>query len=47
MNKKNNPEENIERAISYCESLLDKYDNNYDIDDLDICHIIEILKGRE
>ena len=37
----------IQNAIDYCEELLEKYDNNIDIDDLDICHIIEILKGRE
>lgn len=37
----------IQNAIDYCEELLDKYDNNFDIDDLDICHLIEILKGRE
>ena len=35
------------RAIEYCEELIDKYDDNMEIDDLDICHIIEILKGRE
>ena len=35
------------RAIEYCEELIKKYDNNEGITDLDICHIIEILKGRE
>ena len=37
----------IEKAITYCEELIDKYDDNMEIDDLNICHIIEILKGRE
>lgn len=33
-------------AIEYCEKLIEKYDNNEDITDLDICYLIEILKGR-
>ena len=37
----------IEKAIGYCRELIDKYDNNRDIDDIDISHLIEILKGRE
>lgn len=37
----------IEDAIRECESLITKWDNNRKIDDIDICHIIEILKGRE
>lgn len=37
----------IEKAILKCEALMDLYDKNKDIDDIDICHIIEILKGRE
>lgn len=37
----------IEKAIKFCEALYDKYDNNEDIDDIDIAHLIEILKGRE
>ena len=35
------------KAITYCEKLIEKYDDNTDIEDIDICHIIEILKGRE
>lgn len=38
---------NIDKAIEYCEKLIEKWDNNCEIDDLDICNIIEILKGRE
>lgn len=38
---------NIDKAIEYCEELIEKWDNNGEIDDLDICNIIEILKGRE
>lgn len=37
----------IEKAIKFCRELIDKYDNNQDIDDLDISYLIEILKGRE
>ncbi len=37
----------IEKAIKYCDRLIENYDNNIDIDDIDICHLIEILKGRE
>lgn len=37
----------IEKAIKYCESLYEKYDNNMEIDDIDIACLIEILKGRE
>lgn len=37
----------IKKAINYCEKLIDKWDNNQEIDDLDICHLIEILNGRE
>lgn len=37
----------IARAIRECERLIERYDNNVDIDDIDICHVIEILKGRE
>lgn len=45
---KNRPIENnyIEKAIAYCERLIDKYDDGEDIDDIDISHVIEILKGR-
>lgn len=37
----------IKKAIEYCEALIKKWDNNYEITDLDICHIIELLNGRE
>ena len=37
----------IENAITYCDRLIENYDNNIDIDDIDIYHLIEILKGRE
>lgn len=37
----------INKAISYVEDLIDLYDSNTDITDIDLCHIIEILKGRE
>lgn len=37
----------INKAISYVEDLIDLYDSNTEITDIDLCHIIEILKGRE
>ena len=37
----------IENAIDYCEKLIKKYDNNREIDDIDISYLIEILKGRK
>ena len=37
----------IEKAIKYCYKLIDKFDDNRDIDDIDISYLIEILKGRE
>ena len=37
----------IKKAIEKCEILIERWDKNRDIDDVDICHIIEILKGRE
>jgi len=37
----------IDKAIAYCEELMDKYDENYDITDIDIAYLIEILKGRD
>ena len=40
-------ESSIEKAINYCYSLIDKYDDGHDIDDIDISYLIEILKGRE
>ena len=36
-----------EKAIKYCYELIEKYDRNEDITDIDICHLIEIIKGRE
>ena len=39
--------ERIEKAIRECERLIDRYDRNIDIDDIDICHVMEILRGRE
>lgn len=41
-----NKDEIIDRAIAYCEELLRLYDYNMEVDDLDIRHVIEILKGR-
>lgn len=37
----------IRNAIEYIEDLIEDYDNNATITDIDLCHIIEILKGRE
>ena len=37
----------IKKAIDYCHTLYEKYDNNEEIDDIDVANIIEILKGRE
>lgn len=37
----------ITKAIEFCRQLYDKYDNNEEIDDIDIAYIIEILSGRE
>lgn len=34
----------IEKAIEYCEKLIDQYDNNVNITDIDICWLIEILR---
>lgn len=39
--------DDITRALEYCNKLLDLYDNNIEISDTDVCHIMEILKGRE
>lgn len=38
---------NVDKAIKYCEQLMEMYDQNIDIDDMMIAHLIEILKGRE
>lgn len=40
-------QERINIIIKFCEDLLEMYDHNYDITDIDIAHIIEMLKGRE
>lgn len=37
----------IEKAIEFCHELYEKYDNNIEIDDMDVAYLIEILKGRE
>ena len=37
----------ILKAIDFCRELMDKYDDNEDIDDMDINHLVEILKGRD
>lgn len=37
----------INKAIVYCRNLIEKWDNNQEIDDIDISILIEILKGRE
>ena len=37
----------IEKAINRLERLMDQYDNGRDITDIDLAHVIEILKGRE
>ena len=36
----------IEMAIIKCEKMIDDYDKNIDITDIDICELMEILKGR-
>lgn len=38
---------NTEKAIKRLEELSEKYDNNREITDTDLAHVIEILKGRE
>lgn len=38
---------NVDKAIEFRRELIEKYDANGEIDDLDISYIIEILKGRE
>lgn len=35
------------KAIRYIETLITRWDNNIEITDTDLAHIIEILKGRE
>lgn len=39
--------ESHQKAIEYCEQLMEMYDMNIDIDDTMVAHVIEILKGRE
>lgn len=38
--------ERVQSAIDYCYELIEGYDNNIDITDIEICQLIEILKGR-
>ena len=38
--------ERVQRAIDYCYELIEDYDNNIDITDVEICELIEILRGR-
>lgn len=38
---------NRDRAIEYIETLMDNWDNNIEITDIELAHTIEILKGRE
>ena len=42
-----NKEKIIEKAIEFCYTLYEKYDNNEEIDDIDVAYLVEILKGRE
>lgn len=42
-----NNEKIIEMAISKCKELIDNYDDNINITDIDIRELIEILKGRD
>lgn len=37
--------ENIEKAIEMCNKLMDQYDNNRVITDIDLCYIVETLRG--
>ena len=37
----------IDKAIEFSYTLYEKYDNNEEIDDMDVAYLIEILKGRE
>ena len=37
--------ENIEKAIKMCNKLMDQYDNNREITDIDLCYIVETLRG--
>lgn len=45
--KRGEEKSNVDKAIEYCEQLMEMYDRNIDIDDVMIAHMIEILKGRE
>ena len=38
--------ERVQSAIDYCYELIEDYDNNIDITDVEICELIEILRGR-
>ena len=39
-------DEILRQAEDFCESLIEKYDENEEITDLDICELMEILRGR-
>lgn len=47
MDKVENKDEVIKKAIKMCYELIDKYDNNRDITDIDLCEVIEALRGRD
>ena len=36
----------LQQAEAFCEALIEKYDENVEITDMDICELIEILRGR-
>ena len=40
-------EDVIEKAIRFCHKLIDQYDNNRAITDIDLCYLIETLKGYD
>lgn len=40
-------DDRIDKAIAYLEHLQESYDDNHEITDIDLAHVIEILKGRE
>ena len=42
-----NKDKIIDKAIEFCYELYRKYDDNEEIDDMDVAYLIEILKGRE
>ena len=36
----------LQKAEAFCEILIEKYDENEEITDMDICELMEILRGR-